>query len=77
MRRAQCEEDLVREALDLGSHSCEPRRVIDLGEPEERGADVARIAGAQPERFERITTEAVLHVEQELACTKLIGTHRM
>ena len=77
MRAAQPEEDFVREALDVDGHPGEPRRMIDLRQLEERAADLARIAAAQPERFEWVTPETLLHVEQELACTELIGTHEV
>lgn len=77
MRAAQPEEDFVREALDVDGHPGEPRGMIDLGQLEERPANLARIAAAQAERLVRVTPETLLHVEQELACTELIGTHEV
>jgi len=72
---AEPEEDLVCEALDVDGHPGEPRRMIDLRQLQERAADLARIAAAQTEGFEWVAPETLLHVEQELACTELIGTH--
>jgi hypothetical protein len=77
VRGAQREEDLVREPLDVDGHPGEPRRMIDLRQLEERAAHLARIAALQAERLERVTPETLLHVEQELACTELIGTHQV